>query len=245
MLQAEVAAVAQCCNDVAVKYVQMERPAEQQAIKESPKAATEVSRAKMAVQGRRRRHQLAALARAAADATSSTWQPQLGGLPLYSSGNPCTHSLSGSCQGEASEATVALAVRDSLCASAARAEANERFIQDLALAVEDVIEKHTREDEQAADAAVEGISRFLEFADVAHSRPNESSIKQLVRTSDSKNIIAACMSVLGPCNLWLSICLSFLESLEPCCVHRWSRRESVHQPFRQHRSCWLVKTLCL
>ena len=135
----------------------------------------------MAAKGRRQRYQLAAQARAAADASAPSWQPQVCGLLQQSSEQACSHSTPANTQGGTCEIAVGDAVRDSLRFSAARAEANERYIQDLTMAVEEVLEKHTRADAEAAESAVEGIERFLEFADTAHSRPNESSIKQLVR----------------------------------------------------------------
>lgn len=134
----------------------------------------------MVAQGYRYRHQLATQARAATDANSTSWQPQLCGLLQQTSEKTCAHSSPKSSHGEVCRATAAHVASESLRASAARAEANERFTQNLILAVEEVLEKHTISDEQAADAAVEGIGRFLDFASTAASRPNESSIKQLV-----------------------------------------------------------------
>ena len=180
MLQAECAAVAQNCSDVAEKSLQILHHKHQQDEHGSCIPPETTSRAAVAAQGRRHRQQLAAQARAATDASTPSWQPQLCGLLQQSSEQACAHSTPADSQAGTCEVAVGDAVRDSLRFSAARAEANERFIQDLAVAVEEVLEKHTRADSEAADSAVEGIGRFLEFADTAHSRPNESSIKQLV-----------------------------------------------------------------
>ena len=141
MLQAECAAVAQNCSDVAEKSLQIIHHKHQQAVHESCNQPKTISRAGVAAQGRRHRQQLAAQARAATDASTPSWQPQLCGLIQQSSEQACTHSTPADSQAGTCEVAVGDAVRHSLRFSAARAEANEHFIQDLAIAVEEVLER--------------------------------------------------------------------------------------------------------
>ena len=140
MLQAECAAVAQNCSVVAEVTADYSSQ-HQQAEHESCIHPNTTSRAAVAAQGRRHRQQLAAQARAATDASTPSWQPQLCGLIQQSSEQACTHSTPADSQAGTCEVAVGDAVRHSLRFSAARAEANEHFIQDLAIAVEEVLER--------------------------------------------------------------------------------------------------------
>jgi hypothetical protein len=190
VLQAEFAAAAQSCSDVAEKSLQLKDLTYRQDPQQSLNTHFDGKRSSLAAQGQRHRQRLASWARAAACSDGANWQPQLGGLLQQAYDTACTKSKSESVQGKTfgAAATAIDAVSESLHAAAARSESNERYIQGVVNSVEEVIDKHTIADAEAANAAVEGIARFLEFAHTAHRRPNESSIKQLVCTSNAKDV---------------------------------------------------------
>lgn len=145
---------------------------------------------------------MAAQARAAMHSTSTSWRPQLAGFLRQQSDSARAGTTGGSCLEDEFRQEVEDAFREALQAAASRAEANEAFVQDLTLAIDRIIEKHRLADSEEAQTAVEGIGRFLEFANTAHSRPNESSIKQLVCAEEPMYLkFTLCASSFHPLDL--------------------------------------------
>lgn len=164
-LQGEVAAVAQSSCDAAAEMLQYA-----QHVEAGPCQGPGKCLRKPQTSGQHARRLLASQARAAAAARSSSFKPY----------DDRERRLEDCACLQACAAAFECTLASSLNAMAARAEANERVVQNLVHAVEETVADHMSETDEAVKDAVDGLARFLEVATTANSSPSESSIKQLV-----------------------------------------------------------------